>query len=369
MLTIELYHPVTWQYLNHVENILSYEFENILNGTGTMKFCIKCELSNIADNIQERLKLCVRAEVFCKNNWKWKVFDWYIVGITQTEYEYCIEMIDCAWYMMKRLIHQDFNYPVLWTGQTTSVSTIISDIRSHINWFYPFDVSLGTIYAPNGLEQQQQWKTGTSFYDIISNLAEKSNAEWRVCDCKLDFSIVDDTNPYWVWQLLSWLYQSIPWYDRNNILEWSIRETMEWFCNSKLSRDKNNAKQYCVVPTTPSPTLTDCNMWECFESNPEWHDFKNEDETKKLPSIKVDWLCDPWCEYKVWDKKRVLIKNCIWKSTKFIALLNRRSVRCDTWWLLSVEFDFGSKPSRRMTLGQYLLDIWWSIRQINTNMI
>lgn len=367
MLTIELYHPVTWVYLNHIEMLLNFEFTNTLNWSWDMKFCIKCDKSMVADNMTERLRLCTRAEVFCKDNWKYKVFDWYITGIISTEHEYCIEMIDCAGYMKHRIIHQDYNYPILWTGQTASVSTMISQMRSDINGFHPFSVTLGTIYAPNWLQQQQQFKTGASFYEIVSNLAEKTNAEWRVCDCKLDFSIIDNTNPYGVGKLLSGQYRSIPGYNRNNILEWRVEETMEWFCNSKLSRDKNNSKQYCVVPVSPSPTLTDCNMWECFESNPEWHDFKSEDETKKLPSITIDWSCEPRCTYKVWDKKQVLIKNCIWESTKLIAVLNKKTIRCEYSGKISVEFEFGSKASRRLTLWEYLSDIWWSIQRININ--
>jgi hypothetical protein len=136
----------------------------------------------------------------------------------------------------------------------------------------------------------------------------------------------------------------------------------------KYSRDKNNSKQYCIVPVTPSPTLAECGRWECFESNPDGHDFQNEDEIKDIPEIKVDAYCDDWCNIKIGDRRKAII-NSKYKKWDFDAVIHKIGVSCDESGKIEVDFNISAsnhKDLKRNALYQ-IRDLKKRIRMLELN--
>ena len=318
--------PLWNDVLGIFDQFTHFEYCNKLSNIWTAKLCISCECKQLSDFTFKRMWLKNRVEIYCLNqgseNW-WKVFDWYLHDSHVTCDEICIEVMDCIWRLDRRRLRSDYK------RTNVTAQQVVNEVRWILNWTAPMEVTLWNIQDPTVLAEVS-YTYGKSFLDILQDLAKRTGAEFRVCDCKLEFVLPNATNPDWTGTRLEWEYQYNVQNDNSVITDFIVSKTLKNFCNVKLSQDSDNTTTHgerCDVIDQPS--VDECGVWECYESNPEWHNFMTENECNELPQIKVDASCDNWCDIKVGDRKSTIITPKTWLTYRFDAIFLELCVKCE----------------------------------------
>lgn len=383
-------HDHTWKtVIATITDFMEMDLWSRLSEWSTWTFCVKCSSPDLApwklwqQDFDAWLEPCNFVKIECCDEfwWQWS-WSWFIYSAEELLdrrdciEKICVEMIDCAERLRYRLTTREIEFP-----QSMLVEDMITEVWNELNDNCPLNpLVLWEIKAPITLPDEHwdnEWikrSQCTSFYEILQDLADRTEWEWRFCDtvdedwcpqCELQFSVPDEDNcPYWTGVLLDWTYiynSQAP--SSSNIKWYSIKDTNKWFCNSKRSKTAWSDTEYCLIENEES--IEKCWKYECCEDDPQWHNVIDESMREPVIEVTIDGACESYCDVKVWDRREVRINTCRCRIEERQVIILEKHIRCNTN-MIEVDYEtstINALRTRRTTQRSILNNIFRKLRK------